>query len=174
MFGTAPYTGKTLGELASEFNIPFEEVLINLGPKGASAAYFIMDETLQSRLLVSPSISISSDGSPQAFHPRGHGTFAKIIEKYVNQQGLLSLTEAIRKMTSQSAKILGISDRGVIKVGNKADIIIFDLSQVKANANYAHPHRLAEGFSWVIVNGKIARSGAIMEKNYYGKVLQPD
>ena len=174
LFGTTPYSGKTLGDLATEFNIPYEEVLIKLGPQGASAAYFIMDERLQSRLLLSPNISISSDGSPHAFHPRGYGTFAKIIEKYVNQQGVLPLTEAIRKMTSQSANILGINDRGVIKVGKKADIIIFDLNKVKANASYTDPHRLAEGFSTVIVNGKIAKNASNMIQGYYGKVLQPD
>jgi len=174
LFGTPPYTGKTLAELANELNLPFEQVLIKLGPQGASAAYFIMDEALQNHLLLDPNISISSDGSPTGFHPRGHGTFAKIIEKYVNNSKLLSLTEAVKKMTSQSAKILGISDRGVLKVGNKADIVIFALDKVKALASYSRPHRLAEGFNTVIVNGKIARKDTKMALSLHGKVLQPD
>ena len=174
LFGTAPYTGKTLKDLAEEFNLPFEDVLIKLGPKGASAAYFIMDDELQSRLLVDDNIAISSDGSPTGFHPRGHGTFAKIIETHVEQRKSLSLSQAIRKMTSQPAKILGISDRGIIEVGKKADIIIFDLGKVKATASYSSPHLLAEGFTTVIVNGKVARSQGIMTDLNYGQVLVPD
>jgi len=174
LLGTPPYTGKTLADLSEEFNLPVEQVLIKLGPKGASGAYSIMDDELQSRLLIDPAISISSDGSPTGFHPRGHGTFAKIIETYVNQRKVLSLPEAIRKMTSQSASILGLADRGVLQVGKKADIIIFDPNKVKAFASYPSPHLLAEGFTTVIVNGKIARGETKMADLNYGKVLKPD
>lgn len=174
LFGTPPYTGKTLEDLAEEFNLPFEEVLIKLGPKGASGAYFIMDDELQSRLLVDDGIAISSDGSPTGFHPRGHGTFAKIIEKHVVQQKSLSLAQAIKKMTSQSANILGITNRGILKVGKKADVIIFDLDKVTATASYSKPHLLAEGFTTVIINGKVARSEKGKVEFNYGKVLKPD
>jgi N-acyl-D-amino-acid deacylase len=124
--------------------------------------------------LIDPAISISSDGSPTGFHPRGHGTFAKIIETYVNQRRVLSLPEAIRKMTSQSADILGLTDRGVLQVGKKADIIIFNPNKVKAFASYPSPHLLAEGFTTVIVNGKIARGETKMADLNYGKVLKPN
>jgi len=174
LLGTPPYTGKTLADLANEMNIPFEQVLIKLGPKGASAAYFIMDDALQSRLLVDAKISLSSDGRLEGFHPRGHGAFAKLIEQYVNQRKVLSLPEAVRKMTSQSAQILGITDRGVLKVGNKADILIFDPEMIKAPASYSNPHQLALGFDAVIVNGKMARGKGKMSKNYFGKVLKPN
>ena len=174
LLGTPPYTGKTLADLANEMNIPFEQVLIRLGPKGASAAYFIMDDALQSRLLIDPKISISSDGRLEGFHPRGHGAFAKIIEQYVNQRQTLSLPEAVRKMTSQSAQILGITDRGVLKVGQKADIIVFDPSKVKAMASYPKPHQLAQGFDTIIVNGKIARYEGKFSESYFGKVLKPN
>jgi len=173
LLGTPPYTGKTLAELSDELNMPFEQVLIKLGPKGASGAYFIMDDKLQSRLLIDPEVSISSDGRLKGFHPRGHGTFAKIIEQYVNQRKVLSLTEAVRKMTSQSAKILGITDRGIIQAGKKADIIIFDPDKVKATASYPKPHQLAQGFNTVIVNGKIARRAEKLSDSYFGKVLEP-
>ncbi len=174
LFGTPPYTGKTLEDLAGEFKLSFEDVLIKIGPKGASAAYFIMDDELQSKLLVADGIAVSSDGSPTGFHPRGHGTFAKIIEKYVKDQKLLTLPEAIKKMTSQSANILGIANRGVLKVGKKADVIIFDLDKVTATASYSNPHLLAEGFTTVIVNGKVARRDKEMADFNYGKVLTPD
>ena len=81
MLGTEPYTGKTLADLEAELNQSFEQILIDvIGPEGASGAYFVMDDALQSRLLSDPFVGVSSDGSPTGFHPRGHGTFAKIID----------------------------------------------------------------------------------------------
>lgn len=174
LLGTPPYTGKTLADLVKEFDIPFEQVLMKLGPKGAAGAYFIMDDELQTRLLLDPKISISSDGRMEGFHPRGHGAFAKIIEEYVIKREVLSLPEAVRKMTSQAANILGITDRGVIQKGKQADIIIFDPLKVKATATYAKPHQLAQGLDIVIINGKIARQDNTMNQTFSGKVLKPD
>ena len=115
LLGTEPYTGKTLADLEAELNQSFEQILIDvIGPEGASGAYFVMDDALQSRLLLDPFVGVSSDGSPTGFHPRGHGTFAKIIEEYVVDRESLELTEAIRKMTSFAADVLGITDRGRI------------------------------------------------------------
>ena len=173
LFGTALYAGKTLATVSMELEIPFEKVLMQLGPKGAAGAYFIMDDTLQTRLMIDSLVSISSDGRMEGFHPRGHGTFAKIIEEYVIKRGVLTLEDAVRKMTSQSANILGLTDRGVIQKGKKADILIFNPSLVKATATYVQPHQLAKGFDTVIVNGKIARSKAKMTGSFYGKVLKP-
>ena len=133
-----------------------------------------MDDALQSRLLIDPKISISSDGRLEGFHPRGHGAFAKIIEQYVNQRQVLSLPEVVRKMTSQPAQILGIHDRGILQVGKKADIIIFDPNEVKAMASYPKPHQLAQGFDTIIVNGKIARHKGKMSDGFSGKVLKPN
>lgn len=174
LLGTAPYTGKTLAELAFELEKPFEDVLIDvIGPDGASGAYFVMNEDLQSRLLEDPHVGISSDGSPTGFHPRGHGTFAKIIQEYVVERGVLTLPEAVRKMTSLAAGILGIDDRGVLRDGMKADIIIFDPRKVRATASYPEPFRLAEGFDMVIVNGKVAREDGKVTGQLPGRILEP-
>jgi len=174
LFGTEPYTGKTLAELSFEREIPFEDVLIDvIGPQGASGAYFVMNDALQSRLLMRPYIGICSDGSPTGFHPRGHGTFAKIIEKYVVDDGLLTLPEAVRKMTSFPAGLLGIADRGVLRAGMKADLLIFDPARVRALASYPAPLQLAEGFDVVIVNGRIARRNGQLSDDLYGRVLVP-
>jgi len=175
LLGTPPYTGKTLGDLAGELEMPFEQILIDLiGPQGSSGAYFVMDDELQTRLLEDPQISIASDGRIDGFHPRGHGAFAKIIDEYVNQRQLFSLAEAVRKMTSQSASILGLTDRGVIQAGKKADILIFDPAKIKATATYPEPHQFAEGFDVVIVNGKIARRADKITDTFFGKVLKPE
>ncbi|HEX7720289.1 MAG TPA: hypothetical protein VF389_10820, partial [Woeseiaceae bacterium] len=118
LLGTEPYTGKTLADLAFELETPFEDVLIDvIGPQGASGAYFVMNDALQSRLLEDPYIGVSSDGSPTGFHPRGHGTFATIVEDYVVDREVLALEEAVRKMTSFAAEIIGIDDRGVLREG---------------------------------------------------------
>ena len=88
LLGTDPWTGKTLAELSFELEMPFEDVLIDvIGPQGGSGAYFVMNDELQSRLLADPLVGVCSDGSPTGFHPRGHGTFARIIERYVVDAG---------------------------------------------------------------------------------------
>ncbi len=174
LFGTKPYTGKTLADLEKEFGKPFEKILIDdIGPGNASAAYFVMNDELQSRFLTDSIVSFCSDGSAIGYHPRGHGTFARIIEEFVMKRKVLTLEEAIRKMTSYAADILGIYDRGRIEIGKKADLIIFSPDKVKANADFSNPFQLAEGFDIVIINGKIAREKGVMNKTLSGKFLIP-
>ncbi|MEE8426106.1 MAG: amidohydrolase family protein [Woeseiaceae bacterium] len=175
LLGTDPYTGKTLAELAHELETPFEEVLIDvIGPDGASGAYFVMNDELQARLLTDPFVGICSDGRATGFHPRGHGTFAKIIERYVMQDRVLTLPEAVRKMTSFAAGVLGITDRGILREGMVADLIIFDPARVHATATYPNPLQLAVGFDVVIVNGNVARENGQLIDGLFGDVLRPD
>ena len=175
LLGTDPYTGMTLSQLSHEKETPFEDILIDLiGPEGVSGAYFVMNNELQTRFFIDPNIGISSDGSPTGFHPRGHGTFAKVIEEYVVNKGLLSLEAAVYKMTSFAASILGITERGQLKPGMIADLLIFDASKVKAIANYTDPFEYADGFDVVIINGNIARENGELVEGFFGKVLQPN
>ncbi|MCH8334402.1 MAG: amidohydrolase family protein, partial [Proteobacteria bacterium] len=102
-----------------------------------------------------------------------HGTFAKIIEKYVMQTRLLTLREAVAKMTSFPAALLRLEDRGIIKENMIADLLIFDPRNVHDNAIYPDPLQLAEGFEVVIVNGKIAREDGRQAADLFGRVLQP-
>ncbi|MDX1480709.1 MAG: amidohydrolase family protein [Woeseiaceae bacterium] len=174
LLGTDPWTGKTLADVAHEMEMPFEDVLIDvIGPQGASGAYFVMNDALQSRLLTHPLVGVCSDGSPTGFHPRGHGTFARIIERYVMEEGVLGLPEAIQKMTSFAAGVLGITDRGTLEAGKKADVIVFDPESVHENASYPDPLRLADGFDIVIVNGRIARERSQLANVRHGRVLAP-
>lgn len=174
LLGTEPYTGKTLAELAHELEMPFEDVLIDvIGPEGASGAYFVMNDELQARLLAAPYVGVCSDGSPTGFHPRGHGTFARIIERYVVGEELLTLSEAVRKMTSFAAGVLGIGDRGAIAPGMKADILVFSPAAVHETATYPAPLSFAEGFDVVIVNGRVAREAGVMAAELGGRVLEP-
>jgi len=173
LLGTAPWAGKTLAQVAAELDKPFEDVLIDdIRPGGASGAYFVMNDELQSRFIADSLVMICSDGSPTSRHPRGHGTFAKIIEQYVMQDSLFSLEEAVRKMTSLPAEAMGVTDRGRLAPGMKADILIFDPQQVKATATYENPFQLAEGFEYVLVNGKLSIDGGEIAQQRNGKMLR--
>ena len=160
LFASRPWSGKTLAQVADELGKPFEYVLIDdIGPGGASAAYFVIDPQLQERLLIDPHIMISTDGSPTMRHPRGYGTFARIIREYVVERRLLSLEEAVHKMTGLTAETIGLDrqKRGLLAPGFAADILIFDPTCVRDTATFEEPHQFALGFDWVIVNGKIVR-----------------
>lgn len=174
LLGTEPFTGRTLADLARELGKPFEDVLIDdIGPQGASAAYFVMDDALQAELLLDPWVAVCSDGHPSGFHPRGHGAFARVVEEFVMQRRLLGLAEAVRKMTSLPAAVLGIRDRGSIQVGLAADLLVFDPARVSATASYVEPFRLAEGFDLVIVNGRVVRRDGELAAGLPGRVLRP-
>lgn len=175
LLGSDPYTGKTLAEAAASKNKPFEKFLVeDLGPQGASAAYFVMNKELQETLIQDDLVGVCSDGSKTGFHPRGHGTFAKVIENYVVNDSMLSLENAVQKMTSYAAEILQLKNRGVLQVGKKADIIIFDPKKVKATADYVNPHQLAIGFDIVLVNGIVVRENKQLKTQLSGKVLLPE
>lgn len=159
LLGTAPYAGKTLAQAAQEAGLPFPDFLIKLGPAAGSGAHFTMDEALQDRLIVDPHVAISTDGGPGMRHPRATGTYAKWIEQYVVRDKKLPIEEAVRKATSFPAAILRLADRGVIRVGARADCILFDPAKVKARSTYVNPFAMAEGFDLVMVNGTSAFEG---------------
>ena len=172
LFGSGEYAGKTLAEAAQSEGMSPVDLLLQMGPNGASAAHFVMNEELQDRIAIAEGVMISSDGSPGMRHPRGYGSFARVIRKYVVEQQSMSIEQAVYKMSGLSAKTLGITDRGFLRKGHKADIVIFDPEQVKDNATFSSPHELATGFEWVIVNGHIAKSGTEFSRERAGVVLK--
>ena len=165
LLGTAPYTGLTLAEAADQMNMSFVNFLIDeMGPQGGSGAYFIMDQELQGRLMQDTLVSIASDGSPTMNHPRGYGTFAKVLSGAEAKESALTLEEAIRKMTSLPASILRLKDRGVIKEGYVADIALIDVSELRDVATYQKPHQLAEGVEWVLINGEVVVGDSVFRQ----------
>ena len=180
LFGTEPWTGMTLAEVSEELGKPFEDVLIeDIGPEGASAAYFVMNEEVMQRFLVDPYVMVSSDGGPEMRHPRGYGSFAKIIRKYVNELNLLGLEEAVHKMSGLPAETLGLSDparvevpRGLIREGFAADLLIFDPDRICDTATFENPHAYAEGFEWVFVNGRPVIADSEKNSNLPGVVIK--
>ncbi len=172
LFGTGKYAGKRLSEVAEEEGKSYVDVLMDVNPQGASGAYFIMDQELQDVFITHPEIMIASDGSPTMLHPRGHGSQARIIERYVNEQKVLNLSQAIYKMSGLPAKTMGLEERGTIKVYNHADILVFNPSRIKENATFTDPYQFSEGFEYVILNGKLTRQNNELLLSDAGRLLR--
>jgi len=159
------YTGKTLGQLAQLFGKSPEETAMDLIIKDSTRVdciYFLMNEENVKKQLAIPWVSFGSDEGSYTnegvflksnAHPRAYGNFARILGKYCRDEKLISLQEAIRKLSNLPAKNLKIKKRGELKVGNYADIVIFDASKIKDNATFEKPHQYAEGMIHVFVNG---------------------
>ncbi len=170
LFASGPFSGMTLAQIAEKSGKSFVQVLLDLGPVGTYGAYFVMDEALQEVFITDSTTMICSDGSPTMRHPRGYGSFPRILRKYVVEKQKLSVELAIQKMTGTPAATLGLADRGTIKEGYKADLLLFDLEKVEDLADFEHPHILSKGMDLVIINGEIAWDGhSLLNKN--GTVL---
>ena len=163
-----PLTGKTLAQVAAERKVSPEDAAIDLVIEDGSrvqVVYFLMSEDNVRRQVALPWMSFGSDAGAQSpeglflqssTHPRAYGNFARLLGKYVRDERVITLQEAIRKLTSQPAHNLGLHDRGSLKVGNYADVVIFDPANVRDPATYAEPRQFATGMSWVLVNGGVA------------------
>ena len=180
LFGSGEWSGWMLAEVAAELRRPYEDVLIELGPDGASAAYFVINEDVMRALLSDPHTVGSSDGSPTMLHPRGYGSFARVIRQFVIDEKVLSLEEAVRKMSGATAAIYRLDDpkvadppRGLVREGWAADLLVFDPREVRDAANFEQPHRLAEGMRAIWVNGETAwREGEPSSGSGNGRVLR--
>ena len=100
-----------------------------------------------------PWVMVSSDGGIGSRHPRGTGTFTRVLGKFVRENKWLTLEEAVRKMTAMPAERLGLKDRGLIKRGMMADLVLFDANAATDNATFAEPQKLSTGVKSVFVNG---------------------
>ena len=153
--------------------MPFEEILFKLGPNGAEAAYFVMDDAVVTRLFMDPFVMIGTDGGGGGRHPRGYGAFARVIEDLVQKRNLVSLEEAIRKMTGLPAKTLGLDGkRGCLQAGCFADILVFAPEDIHERASFVAPHRLASGMRYVIVGGVVERENEKATRGRGGKALR--
>lgn len=171
------YVGKTVEQIAEENQAdPFEMALdiIKNSENNVMMIVFFMSEEDVARVIYSPYSMICTDGFPSlgTYHPRYTSAFVRTLEKYVKQEHLLSLSQAIYKMTGMPANKLGIADRGVLCEGNKADIVIIDLPRLHDNSDYRHHDVLADGIDYVIINGKIAVDNGEFNNISVGKVLR--
>lgn len=133
---------------------------------------FVMEEASVKRILAHPAGTVGSDGllggEP---HPRAYGTFPRILGKYVREEKVTSLEEMIRRMTSQPARIIGLQDRGIIREGLAADIVIFHPDTIIDQATYENPRQFNMGISAVIVNGQMVIEGENAYRKPSGKVF---
>ena len=160
-----PLTGKTLGEVARMRNKPAEEVAMDLVVEDGSrvdTVYFLMSEENVRKQLRLPWVSFDSDAASLAPegnflksnpHPRAYGNFARLLGKYVREERLISLEEAVRRLTSFPAETLGIERRGALKKGHFADVVVFDPDKIQDHATFEKPHQYASGVRHVFVNG---------------------
>ncbi len=165
--------GKSLGDLLRERGLPVTTdegatLALELQEQGGFGGVFhAMHEDDVRRIMAHPLTMISSDGGVVAPgegvpHPRNYGTFARVLSLYVREAGLLTLEEAVRKMTSLPAERLGLAGRGVLEEGAIADIAVFDPEAIEEHAEFGDPHHYASGVRQVLVNGVfVLRDGEV-------------
>ena len=170
--------GRTLAEIAAARGAdPVEAALAIVGGGGAGIVSFNMDDKDIERLMLQPWTMTASDGALGRAgvgvpHPRGNGAFSRKLRKYVVEDQVMDLASAVRSMTSLPATVYRLPDRGWLRPGAHADLVVFDLGRVRDRATYADPHQLAEGMIHVLVNGQFAiRNGAFTEA-LAGEVLR--
>lgn len=177
------YNGKSLAYAASLEKMTPAKMLIELIRRldaceangddcGGSIVATSMEETDIEKLLLWNHTGICSDGSSSGRHPRGFGAFTRVLAKYVREQKVLSLEEAIHKMTYLTAQNLGIEKRGLIKEGYFADLVLFDSATVTDHASIAEPQKMSSGIQKVWVNGvKVFEEGKSTQ-HYPGRVIR--
>ena len=163
-----PYIGKTLAEIAKIRGKSPEETAMDLVAEDETRVgtiYFLMSEGEVARKVSLPYVHFGSDAAAQSAegvflksgtHPRSYGNFARLLGKYVRDEKRTTLEDAIRRLTSAPAAVLNLEDRGSLKQGYFADVVVFDPATIQDHATFTDPHRYATGVSEVIVNGQLA------------------
>jgi dihydroorotase/N-acyl-D-amino-acid deacylase len=180
----AKYQGKRVSEIAREWSVDGIDAIFDFLVKDKAGTYvtvFGMDEPDVALALQQPWVSIDNDASatsPEGIlgkdhpHPRAYGTFPRILARYVRDEHKLTLPDAIRKFTSLPAQRLHLNDRGAIKQGLWADLVVFDPDKIKDAATYAEPNAYSVGMQYVLVNGVPVIADGKMTDSKPGKVLR--
>ncbi len=174
--------GKSLADLTKQRGVQVTnenaaETAMTLQEKGGcSAVYHAIDETDIERIMRSPYTMVASDGDIPVFgkeapHPRSYGTFARVLGTYVRERNILTLQDAVRRMSSMPAQRLNFADRGLLRAGMKADLVVFDPTTVADRATFDRPHQYSTGFRHVVVNGKLALRDGEVTAERAGRVL---
>ncbi len=174
--------GKNLAQLALEAGLEptpenaAEIVFDILRNGGATAVYHAIGAEDVDRIMRHPATAIGSDGPIGIFgegapHPRQYGTFARVLGHFVRERGIITLEEAVRKMTSLSAQRLSLHDRGLLAEGMYADIAVFDADEIIDRATFEDPHQYAVGMKYVLVNGQIVVRAGAHTGNRPGRIL---
>lgn len=177
--------GKSLAQVLRDRGRPvaFDQaaaLVVEIVEKGSCVGiYHAISEDDLVRIMQHPATMIASDASPgmptfgkDAPHPRAYGTFARVLGVYVREKHVLTMEDAIRKMTSFPAQRVGLADRGVLRPGLKADIVVFNPATIIDKATFEKPHQYAEGVVAVVVNGRLTLSNAQMTGERAGRALR--
>jgi N-acyl-D-amino-acid deacylase len=175
--------GKTLHDLVTRLNV--EPTIQNAAPividvvlkGGAQTIFHVLDEGDVKRIMAHPQTMIASDGRLNRLgdavpHPRAYGTFPRVLGKYVREDKVLTLEQAVAKMTGMPANRLGLADHGCLREGCVADVTIFSAERVRDAGSYTDPHHYPEGIPWVIVNGVPVVDNGTFTAARPGKVLR--
>jgi N-acyl-D-aspartate/D-glutamate deacylase len=174
------FEGQSLADIAKTMGKPADETAMDMLVKGdASLVSFNMTDRDIDLIMRQPFTMTCTDGDLVAFgvgkpHPRGNGAFARKIRVYVNERHTIDLPFAVRSMTSLPAAVFGLKDRGVLRPGAWADILVYDPAKVRDAATYLEPHQLAEGMEYVLVNGAIEKDAGAFTGALGGRVVTPD
>jgi N-acyl-D-amino-acid deacylase len=174
------YEGRTLAEIAASLHRPADEAVLDLLVKGdAGLVSFNMSDDDIAFIMRQPFTMTCTDGGLVPFgsgkpHPRGNGAFARKIHVYVEERKVIDLAFAVRSMTSLPASVFGMKDRGLLRPGAWADILVFDPATVRDTATYQQPHQLAEGMAYVLVNGIVEKDGERWTDKLAGRVVTPE
>jgi N-acyl-D-aspartate/D-glutamate deacylase len=175
--GEPSLEGRTLAEVATERDEDPRELALELLESGyVGIVSFNMAEEDVRRFMRKPWVMTASDGSLVPMgqgvpHPRGYGTFPRKIREYVLERDVVDLPHAIRSMTSLPARVWRIEDRGVIREGAMADLVVFDLDTIESPATFTDPHQLARGMVHVLVNGTAVVSDGAFTGERPGRML---
>ncbi len=169
--------GKTLRESADILGVPAEQAASRIlrDSPGTTAIFFLMHEDDIRTVISQPECMIGSDGLPTPGgrpHPRLYGTFPRVIQRYVREEAVLSLEEAVRKMTSLPADRFKLAGRGRIEGGAFADIVVFDPQRIEDVATYEEPRQYPAGIGYVLVNGKVAAESGRQAERSGGRLLR--
>jgi N-acyl-D-amino-acid deacylase len=172
--------GERLSDLAAKNNTTPEEYALKLLERGdASLVSFNMSEDDIERIMRQPWTMTCTDGDLVAMgvgkpHPRAYGAFARKLKRYVVERNTIDIATAVRSMTSMPATVFGLKDRGQLRAGAFADVLIFDLAKVNDAATYVDPHQLSEGMNDILVNGELVRRDGKFTTALPGRVLTPE
>ena len=177
------FNGKSIAEITkqvkskSDINSQIEQIITMYEAGGASMVYHSMGEPDVQRIMKEPFTMIASDSSARQVdesvpHPRGYGNNARVLGHYVRELKIISLEDAIRKMTSLPAQTFGFRDRGLIREGFAADLVIFDEKTIADRATFDKPHQFPAGITFVLVNGQLVLSNDAMTAARPGMALR--
>ncbi len=182
-YGANPqFNGKNIAEITKmvrgKDKVPdqIDQILEMYDKGGAGMVYRTMSEDDVKNIMREPFTMIASDSSVREFnvgmpHPRGYGNNARVLGHYVRELKLITLEDAIRKMTSLPALVFNLRDRGLIREGFAADLVIFDESKVTDKATFDQPHQYSTGISDVIVTGEVVFNGSNMTGKMSGQAI---